>query len=120
MSQHGAVLRLAVGVSPGAIRVHERCSDPGQADLTGVRVPTKIEMNAGTEVAEKWSGRLVPVLSSAIGGTPNYYFVREWGPRVKRYFWEKHLSVRARLELQRVEHGQLPVEVSADRALPAD
>lgn len=83
------------------------------------RVIQRIAAKAGTEVAEKWSGRLVPVLSSAIGGTLNYYFVREWGRRAKRYFREKHLSVRGQLELERAEHAQLPAAVSVSRALPS-
>jgi len=82
------------------------------------RIVRRIAVKAGTEVAEKWSGRLVPVLSSAIGGTLNYYFVREWGHRAKRYFREKHLSVRAQLELQSTQRGQLPAGTSADRSLP--
>jgi hypothetical protein len=82
------------------------------------RIVRRIAVKAGTEVAEKWSGRLLPVLSSAIGGTLNYYFVREWGHRAKRYFREKHLSVRAQLELERTQHGQLPAEVSIDPVFP--
>jgi uncharacterized protein (DUF697 family) len=80
------------------------------------RIVRRIAAKAGTEVAEKWSGRLVPVLSSAIGGTLNYYFVREWGRRAQRYFRDKHLSVRAQLELERTQRGQLAGGVSIDPA----
>ncbi len=62
------------------------------------RIIRRIAANAGTEVAEKWSGRLVPVLSSAIGGALNYYFVREWGHRAKVHFRERHLAFRRRRE----------------------
>jgi hypothetical protein len=82
------------------------------------RIVRKIAAKAGVEAAEKWSGRLVPVLSSAIGGTLNYYFVREWGHRAKRYFREKHSSVRAQLELERTQRGQLPPGVSIDPGFP--
>jgi uncharacterized protein (DUF697 family) len=82
------------------------------------RIIRRIAAKAGTEVAEKWSGRLVPVLSSAIGGTLNYYFVREWGNRAKRYFREKHLSVRAQLELEGTRLGQPAAELSVDPAFP--
>jgi uncharacterized protein (DUF697 family) len=78
------------------------------------RIIRRIAAEAGTEVAEKWAGRLVPVFSSAVGGTLNYYFVRQWGHRAKRYFRDKHLSVRAQLELERTQPGQLPAEVSID------
>ena len=38
-------------------------------------------------IAEKWSGRLIPVLSAGFGGTLNYYFVRSWdaGRRKSRH-----------------------------------
>ena len=83
------------------------------------RIVRRIAAKAGTEVAEKWSGRLVPILSSAIGGTLNYYFVREWGHRAKRHFREKHLSVRAQLELESTQRGQLAVEVSSNPTFPS-
>jgi len=82
------------------------------------RIVRRIAAKAGTEVAERWSGRLVPLLSSAIGGTLNYYFVREWGHRAKRYFRDKHLGVRARLELEGTQRGQLAAEASIHRTLP--
>jgi uncharacterized protein (DUF697 family) len=62
------------------------------------RVIQRIAAKAGTEVAEKWSARVVPVLSSAIGGVLNYYFVREWGRRAKTHFREKHLALRRQNE----------------------
>ena len=82
------------------------------------RLIRRIAAKAGTEVAEKWSGRLVPVLSSAISGTLNYYFVREWGHRAKRYFREKHLSIRAQLELERSQRDRLTAGMSTDGSLP--
>jgi uncharacterized protein (DUF697 family) len=81
------------------------------------RIIRRIAASASTEVAEKWSGRLVPVLSSVIGGTLNYYFVREWGNRAKRYFREKHLLVRAQLELERTPGGELAAEAGINRRL---
>jgi hypothetical protein len=60
------------------------------------RIIRRIAAKAGTEVAEKWSGRLVPIFSSAVGGALNYYFVREWGRRAKAHFREKHLALRRR------------------------
>ena len=81
------------------------------------RVIRRIAAQASTEVAEKWSRRLVPVFSSAIGGALNYYFVREWGRRAKRYFREKHMSVRVQLGSQSTERRELPANVSADHFL---
>ncbi len=45
---------------------------------------------------EKWSGRLIPMASSAIGAGLNYYFVRAWGERARKHFREKHLEIRHR------------------------
>ena len=60
------------------------------------RVIQRIAVKAGSEVAEKWIGRLVPFTSSAIGCALNYYFVRAWGARAQAHFREKHLEMRSR------------------------
>jgi len=54
-----------------------------------------IAVQASKEVVEKWSGRLIPIASSFIGGGLNYYFVRAWGERARKHFREKHLRMRA-------------------------
>ena len=59
-------------------------------------VPRLIDAMAaklGAEVAEKWAGRVVPVLSSAAAGAINYYFVRSWGRRAQRHFLARYLAV---------------------------
>jgi hypothetical protein len=60
------------------------------------RVIQRIAVKAGSEVAEKWIGRLVPFTSSAIGCALNYYFVRAWSARAQAHFREKHLEMRSR------------------------
>ncbi len=60
----------------------------------------RIAVKASTEFVEKWAGRLIPVVSSLIGGTLNYYFVRGWGERGHRHFREKHLARRQELLVQ--------------------
>jgi uncharacterized protein (DUF697 family) len=60
------------------------------------RVIRRIAVQASGEVVEKWSGRLIPVASSFIGGGLNYYFVRAWGERANAHFRQKHLGVRER------------------------
>jgi hypothetical protein len=69
------------------------------------KVIQRIAVQAGAEVVEKWAGRLIPVVSSAIGGGLNYYFVRAWGARARAHFREKHLETRRRLA---AEQAQLP------------
>jgi len=54
------------------------------------RVIQRIAVQAGSDVVERWAGRLIPVVSSAIGATLNYYFVRTWGRRAMDHFREKH------------------------------
>jgi len=61
------------------------------------RVIQRIAVRAGAEVVEKWAGRLIPVLSSALGCGLNYYFVRAWGERARAHFRNKHLEARRRL-----------------------
>ncbi|HEV2493792.1 MAG TPA: EcsC family protein [Terriglobia bacterium] len=66
------------------------------------RIIEGIAVKAGSEVAEKWAARLIPVLSSVLGGTLNYYFIRGWGRRAQRHFRERHLLMRDHLELARL------------------
>ena len=63
------------------------------------RVIRAIAVQASGEIVEKWTGRLIPVVSSAIGAGLNYYFVRAWGERAKNHFREKHLQLREQLAL---------------------
>jgi hypothetical protein len=58
------------------------------------RIMDRIAVKVGAEVAEKWSGRLIPILSAGAGGTLNYYFVRSWGRRAQKHFAERHRAVR--------------------------
>jgi EcsC protein family len=73
------------------------------------RVIQRIAVQASGEVVEKWAGRLIPILSSAIGAGLNYYFVRAWGERAIQHFREKHLNRRHNLS-----------QISASQALAAD
>ena len=59
------------------------------------RVIERVAVKASSEMAEKWAARLVPVLSSALGGALNYYFIRGWGRRAQRHFRERHLLMRS-------------------------
>ncbi len=76
------------------------------------RVIRRIAIQASQEAVEKWSGRLIPIASSLIGASLNYYFVRAWGERAKNHFRERHLRIRKHREpqpLSTVEHpARLP------------
>ncbi len=61
------------------------------------RVIRMIALQGGAEVTEKVAGRLIPVVSSALGAGLNFYFVRAWGERAQRHFREKHLLRRTQL-----------------------
>jgi hypothetical protein len=58
------------------------------------RVIQRIAARASVEVVEKWAGRVIPLLSSALGAGLNYWFVRAWGERAKAHFRERHLQMR--------------------------
>src|SRR5580693_8223853 len=59
------------------------------------RVIQRIAARASAEAVEKWSGRVIPFVSSVIGAGLNYYFVRTWGERARKHFRERHLAMRA-------------------------
>ena len=72
------------------------------------RVIRQIAARASTEFVEKWAGRLIPVISSAIGAALNYYFVRGWGERAHAHFRAKHLARRREFLLQQPTLAQVP------------
>jgi hypothetical protein len=59
------------------------------------RIAERFAARIGTETAEKWAGRLIPLASSAIGGALNFSFVRGWGRRTQRHLRTKHLESKA-------------------------
>ncbi len=75
------------------------------------RVIQRMAARASAEVVEKWAGRVIPLVSSAIGAGLNYWFVRAWGGRAKAHFREKHLQRRQMLQ------GMAPSETAP--ALPS-
>jgi hypothetical protein len=58
------------------------------------RVIRAIAVKASSEMVEKWAGRMIPVVSGAIGAGLNYYFVRVWGERALGHFRQRHLAIR--------------------------
>src|ERR1700685_3185777 len=61
------------------------------------KVIQRIAAQASTEAVEKWTGGLIPFVSSVIGAGLNYYLVRTWGERARKHFRERHLQVRAKM-----------------------
>ncbi len=76
------------------------------------KVIQRIAVQASGEVVEKWAGRLIPVLSSAIGAGLNYYFLRVWGERALSHFREKHLRKRAELRMLAAKNESQLIEGS--------
>jgi hypothetical protein len=76
------------------------------------RVIRRIAARASTEVVEKWAGRVIPLLSSALGAGLNYWFVRAWGERAKAHFRQRHLQLR-----KQAQHTPLASPIR--QALPA-
>jgi hypothetical protein len=58
------------------------------------RIMIKVSERLGIELAERAAAKVVPILSSALGGALNYWFVRRWGRRIQRHFRGKHLKAR--------------------------
>jgi hypothetical protein len=58
------------------------------------RVIQRIAARASAEVVEKWAGRMIPLVSSALGAGLNYWFVRAWGERARAHFRQRYLQVR--------------------------
>lgn len=58
------------------------------------RVIDAMAVKVGSEVAEKWAARVVPLLSAGAAATMNYYFVRTWGRRAEKHFLQKHREAR--------------------------
>jgi len=75
------------------------------------KVIQRIAAKMSVEVAEKWAGRVIPILSSAIGATLNYYFVRKWGERALAHFHEKHMAKR---EMMRMKEGAIEGELAGE------
>lgn len=61
----------------------------------------RIAVRVGEEIAEKWTARLIPVVSAGAAGALNYYFVRGWGRRAQKHFEQRHAIARA----QRFSNG---------------
>jgi hypothetical protein len=58
------------------------------------RIVDQVALKAGAEVAEKWVGRIVPIVSAGVAATLNYYFVRAWGRRAQAHFLDRHRGTR--------------------------
>jgi hypothetical protein len=76
------------------------------------RVIQRIAARASAEVVEKWAGRMIPLVSSAIGAGLNYWFVRAWGERAKMHFRGRYLQTQ-----QRVRQEDRRQAVAGDAAL---
>ena len=66
------------------------------------RIIDRMAAKVGAEVAEKWTGRIVPVVSAGAAGLINYHFVRSWGRRAQKHFLARHIAVINRHGFARV------------------
>lgn len=64
----------------------------------------RIAAKASAEIVEKWTARLIPIISGVIGAGLNYYFVRVWGERALAHFRQRHLQVLKERQQQRMIH----------------
>jgi uncharacterized protein (DUF697 family) len=77
------------------------------------RVIQRIAARASAEVVEKWAGRMIPLLSGAIGCALNYWFVRAWGERAKAHFRERHVQLRQQTQQKTVSEPAQQILPSA-------
>lgn len=56
----------------------------------GPKLVDMIAAKVGVEIAEKWAGRIIPVVSAGAAGAINYYFVRAWGRRARKHLLARH------------------------------
>jgi hypothetical protein len=68
----------------------------------------RIAAAASGEIVEKWAGRVIPLLSSAIGAALNYWFVRAWGARAKAHFRQRYLLMRENAQRENAQQTLLP------------
>jgi hypothetical protein len=73
------------------------------------RVIQRIAARASAEVVEKWAGRMIPLVSSALGAGLNYWFVRAWGERAKAHFRQRHFQLRQQVHQQALASYAPPV-----------
>ena len=73
------------------------------------KVIQRIAAKASTEIVEKWAGRLIPILSSVIGASVNYYFVRAWGRRAGSHFRQRHLETRHRMAKEALDPSRVRI-----------
>jgi hypothetical protein len=60
------------------------------------RIARRLAAKMGSEAAEKWVGRVIPLASSALGGALNFAFVRGWGQKAQKSLSERCRKGRAR------------------------
>lgn len=75
------------------------------------RIIDRIAVKVGQDVAEKWAGRLIPVVGMGAGAAINYYFVRSWGRRARAHFAKRHQAVRLRLEIHQLPGSPGPTAI---------
>lgn len=73
------------------------------------RIMIKVSERLGIEMAERAAAKVVPILSSVLGGALNYWFVRRWGRRIQRHLREKHLAERGATRTWAAPEFPLPV-----------
>jgi hypothetical protein len=73
------------------------------------RVIQRIAARASAEVVEKWAGRMIPLISSALGAGLNYWFVRAWAERAKSHFRQRHLQIRQQTEQAPLTQRTTPI-----------
>ena len=75
------------------------------------RIIDAMAVKVGAEVAEKWAGRVVPLVSAGAAATLNYYFVRSWGRRAHGTFWKNTEPFAGRCSPRGPSYQPAPAEL---------
>jgi len=96
-----AALWIAVGSAAGVDLGRDFLEKQAMERLVP-RIIDRVAVKVGAEVAEKWAGRVVPVLSAGFAAAINYYFVKGWGRRAQKHFLARHREMVGRPRIERI------------------
>ena len=92
---HGAALWIAAGSAAGLDLTREFLEKRVVEPVVPL-VIDRIAVKVGAELAEKWMGRVLPVVSAGTAAVLNYYFIRAWGRRAQSHFLARRRALSGR------------------------
>lgn len=94
-TEEESVMLWMAAASAAGVDLGREFLEKQAADRIVPRIIERMAVRMSAEVAEKWGSRILPTIGGVIGGTLNYYFVREWGRRAQEHFRQRYLQSAA-------------------------